>query len=692
MKHFFIAGLLLTTCVVRSYSALPDPKGYYPDHPNIRTNFTSSSLPIVIIELNEKIAKKEEDRRTSATMKIIWNRTGEENKLTDPANNYNGLVGIKDRGSTSYSMSPKKPFALRLQNAAGDKNPQSILGMGSDDDWTLLAPYNDKSMIRDMLLYTLMEGALDYVPTGRYCELVLDGIYQGVYIMVARARHGDNRINVKKPTNATVAGMRGYHLEIDRQEYPYIQSCVLLRDLNNLNITNRTVYYMLKHPDLEDLSTVQWETIKQDVWDMEKAMTGDDWNDPLKGYRAFFDTTSAMNYIIAQELVRNVDGYRLSTPIYKDVNSNRQKFKFSIWDFNLCIGNADYISGWATEGWSYNNNQYADCSNPQFFKRMLQDEVFYSNLGKLWTSHRKNRFTDERIKVAIDSLVNLLKVPAVRNYVTWGYPLTPWPNYYYASSWDQELEYLRKWMNDRVKWLDSQWSAEVVNKVVNGTFEAAYSRSSGELNAMLSDWNTSGNVYLTTINMYEGNYGLSIQPNSFAWQFLTELPKGKYTFKCMVKTLGDPKATYWLQYYNLHSTGMREIIKNSTTYYQIEVKDIEVDNYFAEIRFTTGNSTGDIRLWVDNVEFIKQTENIDPTLIKDPQTTFNVKVNNMNSSIEIELPDFNRNTLIEVFDISGKTMYSGYAYAQVMKIDGLFVRNRFYIVHVGDVVKKIFFH
>ena len=166
MKQFYVISILLITCVLRTYSALPDPKGFYPNHPNINTPFSASSLPIVIIELSERIANKEADTRTLASMKIIWNRSGGENKVTDTGNyNYNGSVEIKYRGNTSYQFSPKKPFALRLRTASGSKNPQSILGMGSDDDWALLAPYNDKSMIRDMLTYTLMQGTLDYVPT-----------------------------------------------------------------------------------------------------------------------------------------------------------------------------------------------------------------------------------------------------------------------------------------------------------------------------------------------------------------------------------------------------------------------------------------------------------------------------------------------------------------------------------------------
>ena len=694
MKHFGLISVLLISSILKTYSALPDPKGYYPNHPNVNTPFSSSTLPIVIIELNEKIKDHSEDTRTSANMKIIWDRTGGENKPTDTKNyDYNDHIEIKYRGNTSYSFSPKKPFAIRLRDTDGNKMKESILDMPSDDDWALLAPYSDKSMIRDMLTYTLMEGTLDYVPTGRYCELVLDGIYQGVYIMAARVRHGDNRLNLKKPSNATVAGLRGYHLEIDRQESPCFSSSVPLKDLYNKDISRgwphqSTVYYVLKYPDMEDLSSVQWDAIKNHVWNMEKAIAGNNWNDPVNGYRAYIDTLSAMDYMIAQELSRNVDGYRLSTSMYRDLTQADQRFKFSIWDHNPSMGNADYISAWSSEGWAFNNNQYTDGTNPQFFKRMLQDEEFYSNIQKRWTEYRYGQLSDERITEVIDSLVNLLNVPAVRNYATWGYPTNPWPNYYGATSWAQELDYLRDWLDKRVRWIDSQWSSEIVNKVANGTLDSAYPRTPGGTNATMAEWITGGDVGLTSSNMYEGQYGLSIYPNRKVWQTLTELSAGKYTFRCMVKTQGDPKATFSILYHKTNNTGIKESIKNSTSYYQIEIQDIEVDNRFAEILFETGNSTGDIRLWVDNVEFFKQPELTD---IKTPQITFNLKTNYLYGCLEIELPAIDRNTTVEVFDILGNTIYSGYADAPVVKVEGRFVRNGLYIVRVGNVVKKVLF-
>ena len=696
MKYFCVTSLLLISCVIRTYAALPDPKGFYSFHPNVRTTFTSSSLPIIVIDLNEKMIDNSNDNgiRTSANIKVLWNRTGEENKVTDSPGiyNYGGPIEIRFRGNTSFMFSPKKGLNIRLRNAAGSKVSTSMLGMASDDEWTLLGPYNDKSMIRDMLVYILMDGTLDYVPTGRYCELVINGIYQGVYVMAARVRQGDNRLNMKKPSNATVAGLRGYHLEIDRREFPYIENSTPLKDLYDNNV-NRSAYYTLKYPDWEDLSPAQWDAIQYDVWNMEQAIAGNDWNDPNQGYRAHFDTISAMDHFIAQEIARNIDGYRLSTSIYKDMTSNPTRFKFSIWDFNPSMGNGDYVSGWSTEGWAVNCNQYDDGTIPQFFKRMLQDNVFYANLGKRWTEYRKHKMSDARVTQVIDSLVNLLKAPAVRNYATWGYPVTPWPNYYKAASWEEETDYLRNWIKLRMKWLDSQWSAAVVNKVANGTFDAAIAKTPGGTDAVLCDWMTQGNVGLTAAeqHVYGGKYALSMYPDRKVWQTVTELKPGKYTFRCLVKTQGDPKATVSILYHKKNGTGsITETIRNNPYYYQVAITDIEVENHFAEILFETGVAIGDLRLWIDNVSFFRQPGQ-DPTDIQVPKASLNVKINRINNGLEIETENADRNTRIDVFDVMGNTVYSGYVNAPTVTIEGRFAGNKLYIVRVGDVVEKVIF-
>ncbi|MGB4960034.1 MAG: hypothetical protein WBO36_11210, partial [Saprospiraceae bacterium] len=71
-----------------------------------QVNLSSSNLPIIIINTNG--ATIVDEPKTMANMSIINNRLGVENKITDPANEYNGKIGIELRGSTSQSF-PKKP-------------------------------------------------------------------------------------------------------------------------------------------------------------------------------------------------------------------------------------------------------------------------------------------------------------------------------------------------------------------------------------------------------------------------------------------------------------------------------------------------------------------------------------------------------------------------------------------------------
>lgn len=220
LRRILFLFIFLTLSVLKTL-AVNDPK--YPNHPSINFPFSNSDLPVVIIDLEEKMADKSEDRRVPAKMKIVWNRNGERNNMdeTNSENiNYDGAIGIKYRGNTSYTFSNKKPFSLKLQNSNGDNLKHSILGMEKDDDWVLMAPFSDKSLIRDILLFELMKGTFPFTPSGRYCELILNGVYQGVYILTERVRQGSERIDIKKPTANSGDGLTGgYHLEIDGDDH-----------------------------------------------------------------------------------------------------------------------------------------------------------------------------------------------------------------------------------------------------------------------------------------------------------------------------------------------------------------------------------------------------------------------------------------------------------------------------------------
>jgi len=71
------------------------------------TVFTSSNLPIVIIT-TENGADIPDEPKITANMKIIYNGPSERNHISDPANIYNGYIGIEIRGTYSARL-PQKP-------------------------------------------------------------------------------------------------------------------------------------------------------------------------------------------------------------------------------------------------------------------------------------------------------------------------------------------------------------------------------------------------------------------------------------------------------------------------------------------------------------------------------------------------------------------------------------------------------
>jgi len=139
--------------------------------------FTSSNLPLVVINTNGQIIP--DAPKIIATMGIIWNGAGKRNALSDPKNNYNGKIGIEIRGSSSQYFFPKKSYGVETKSNDLVTTDFSLLGMPEENDWILYAPYTDKTMIRDVLTYTLDASFGHWSQRCRFVEFFLDGNYGG---------------------------------------------------------------------------------------------------------------------------------------------------------------------------------------------------------------------------------------------------------------------------------------------------------------------------------------------------------------------------------------------------------------------------------------------------------------------------------------------------------------------------------
>jgi hypothetical protein len=89
---------------------------------------------------------------------------------------------------------------------------------------------------------------------------------------------------------------------------------------------------------------------------------------------------------------------------------------------------------------------------------MLSDSAFVRELGQEYGFQRKfGALQSEKINKHIDTLANILKEPIVRNFQKWpilGTYVWPQPTPY-AGTWEQEVNELRNFLNQRLQWLDN---------------------------------------------------------------------------------------------------------------------------------------------------------------------------------------------------------------------------------------------
>ena len=427
-----------------------------------QVDFTSSNLPIVVI--NTQGAPIVDEPKINATMGIIDNGPGARNNLTDPFNDFDGTIGIEIRGSSSQ-LFPKKQYGIEVRNPDNSDSSVSLLGMPAESDWVLYAPYSDKSLMRNILAYQLGRDLGHYAPRTQLCEVVLNGNYQGVYVLIEKIKRDKDRVDVARLKDDEVSGddlTGGYILKIDKgddagwtSDYPPPR-----------RRGNQTIVFQHEYPDGDDSAPEQRTYIQRFISDFEDALAGNDFADPELGYARYIDVNSFVDYLIVNEAARNPDAYRISTFMHKQKDSDGGKLVMGpIWDFNLGFGNVDFCLGGSPQGLVLRYNSV--CPEdfwliPFWWDRLAEDPAFAQRVTDRWTELRADRLSTERIMARIDSVANLVNEAQERNFVRW--PVLGeyvWPNAFVGATYAEEVSHLKNWTADRLNWLDANLNREL---------------------------------------------------------------------------------------------------------------------------------------------------------------------------------------------------------------------------------------
>ncbi len=428
---------------------------------SLKAQLLESNLPILVFTSSTLVAGDPniEKPKVPGTIEIYDNPLGQTNKLTDkPAFKY--TIGIEYRGSSSQYF-PKRSLGFETRNDKGENLNIKLLGMPVDNDWVLIAPYSDKSLIRDPLSYSLARKMGRYASRTKLVEIILNGDYYGVGFLGEKLKQGKERVNVsnlKNNENSGDAVTGGYIIKIDKNTGAPSKSWS-----SNFSAGLGKPYFQVEYPKLAEITSQQFNYIKNYVYEFEDRLFSSDFRDDEKGYKKLADIDSFVDYFLINEVTRNVDGYRLSTYFYKDKDSKNGKLTMGpAWDYNLAFGNADYCDGWKTTGWAYQFNDVCPQDGaggvPFWWNRLLQDNKFQAKLKSRWKDLRTGVWSNSKILAEIDSSANLLKDAQKRNFQRW--PILGkyvWPNKFIANNYTEEINFTREWLISRLAWMDDSY-------------------------------------------------------------------------------------------------------------------------------------------------------------------------------------------------------------------------------------------
>lgn len=460
MKLFGPIFLLFAFCMC-GYSQQPTQATQGLPNSSEAITFDGTDIPLVVIETNGGFPIPDEPKM-KAHMKIIDQGPGGWNTPSDSGNIYDGNVGIEIRGSYS-AMLPQKPYGFETRDSIGENLNVSLLGMPEENDWILLANYNDKAFLRNSLAGYLFRQMGHYAPRTQHCEVLVNGEYQGIYVLTEKIKRDRNRVDIARleETENTGDDVTGGY--IYKTDY-YNSGDSWASNYPPETRPDKTVFFVYSYPKPGEITESQKAYIQSYVDSFEDVLHGTGFRDPQTGYQAYIDVNSFRDYFILSEVTRNVDAYKKSRFFFKDQDSNGGKIHSGPpWDYDWAMKNIDDCYMFARtdgSGWAFEVN---DCDvwpvPPVYMTRLLQDEHFVNNIKQRYVSLRTSVLSNESIFAYIDSVTLMLNGGAQqRHYTTWeilgenvGAPEVD----YIPTTFAMEIGKFKGWFETRLAWLDA---------------------------------------------------------------------------------------------------------------------------------------------------------------------------------------------------------------------------------------------
>ncbi len=407
-----------------------------------------SHLPIVQILTNNQVIINEPKK--TMWMRIISNGN-KQNHMTDSATEYSGKAGVELHGASSINF-PQKSYGVTTYDSMALPDNVKIFDFPKESDFILYAPWNDKTLMRNVMIYDLARKMGWYGPRCKFVEVFLDTQYVGVYVMMEKIKIDKERVaisQIKPNHNAGDSLTGGYIFKVDWNADPGLGTWN--SHIVTYNGQAKSVRFQTSDPNGLDITGAQRNYIENYIDSFEQNLIGTNLTNLTTGYRKYIDVGSFIDYFILSEITHNVDAYRASTYFFKNKDSQGGKLVMGpVWDYNFSLGNASFCNSNDTSGWSgctANNTLW-------WFDRLNSENYYRDQLRCRWTSLYYSLLSTENINSYVDSIAAYLYVPQLRHFTRWVILGSDLNNGHVSTAYSQEISWLKNWYRGRSTWLN----------------------------------------------------------------------------------------------------------------------------------------------------------------------------------------------------------------------------------------------
>ena len=190
-----------------------------------RLNVQITTLPVIRLTQDMDVGADEQGRTVwVGEVTLFAGYDPSKGRMT--AETYSAQSHV--RGASSSGLS-KKPWKLSLKEENGEKRDANLLGMGADDDWILNPMNMDDTKLREKCMIDAWNRHIAAFPENgyrmsdaQYVEVVLNGAYQGLYLL--RRRVDTKYLKLDRSKDMLFKGAKTWTAKSVREAYELVYS------------------------------------------------------------------------------------------------------------------------------------------------------------------------------------------------------------------------------------------------------------------------------------------------------------------------------------------------------------------------------------------------------------------------------------------------------------------------------------